>query len=242
MNIHALFWILTSIATLSACASAPPASVGKTMPERAEKNTLSQFAKSDLDRLADLELAENTLALKTLMLKLYKRNPKELAKSTSDRAEVMVDWVFNGGQQHLWQFKEIDKKQDTEAIHLALNKDFQGDRVLAYIVGLQTMVLKAHGGKTDFYLLDSIHPQSIYNAARNVEIAAWKLANSRHDNGELLLLSNEINGTERNLSFEREFGKIIARCDLFALMLAEKSNRLISRISQNIATAAFLPF
>lgn len=227
---------------LDACASAPPTTVGKPMPERAEKNTISQFAKSDLDRLADVELAENTQAFKSLMLKLYKRNPKELAKSTSDTAEIMADWVFNGAQQHVWEFKEIGKKQDVEAIHLALSKDFQGDRVLAYIVGLQTMMLKAHGGKQDFYIVDSIHPQSVYNAARNVEIAAWKLANSRDEKGEPLLLSNEINSQERNLSFEREFGKIIGRCDLFALMLAEKSNRLISRITQNIATAAFLPF
>ena len=238
MKIIALILLLI----LSACASAPPTTVGKPMPERAEKNTISQFAKSDLDRLADVELAENTQAFKSLMLKLYKRNPKELAKSTSDTAEIMADWVFKGEQQHVWEFKEIGKKQDVEAIHLALSKDFQGDRVLAYIVGLQTMMLKAHGGKQDFYIVDSIHPQSVYNAARNVEIAAWKLANSRDEKGEPLLLSNEINSQERNLSFEREFGKIIGRCDLFALMLAEKSNRLISRITQNIATAAFLPF
>lgn len=238
MKIIALILLLM----LDACASAPPTTVGKPMPERAEKNTISQFAKSDLDRLADVELAENTQAFKSLMLKLYKRNPKELAKSTSDTAEIMADWVFNGAQQHVWEFKEIGKKQDVEAIHLALSKDFQGDRVLAYIVGLQTMMLKAHGGKQDFYIVDSIHPQSVYNAARNVEIAAWKLANSRDEKGEPLLLSNEINSQERNLSFEREFGKIIGRCDLFALMLAEKSNRLISRITQNIATAAFLPF
>lgn len=238
MKIIALILLLI----LSACASAPPTTVGKPMPERLEKNTISQFAKSDLDRLADVEIAENTQAFKSLMLKLYKRNPKELAKSTSDTAEIMADWVFNGEQQHVWEFKEIVKKQDVEAIHLALSKDFQGDRVLAYIVGLQTMMLKAHGGKQDFYIVDSIHPQSVYNAARNVEIAAWKLANSRDEKGEPLLLSNEINSQERNLSFEREFGKIIGRCDLFALMLAEKSNRLISRITQNIATAAFLPF
>jgi len=238
MKIIALILLLI----LSACASAPPTSVGKPMQDRAEKNSISQFAKSDFDRLADLELAENTQAFKSLMLKLYKRNPKELAKSTSDKADIMADWVFNAEQQHVWEFKEIDKKQDVDAIHLALSKDFQGDRVLAYIVGLQTMMLKAHGGKQDFYIIDSIHPQSIYNAARNVEIAAWKLANSRDEKGEPLLLSNEINSKDRNLSFEREFGKIIGRCDLFALMLAEKSNRLISRITQNIATAAFLPF
>ena len=212
------------------------------MPDRAEKSSANQFMKSDFDRMADVELAENTQSLRTLMLKLYKRNPQELAKSTTDSAEKMVAWIFDGELQHHWQFAEMQHKQGTEAIHLSFNSDYRGDRVLSFIVGLQTMLLKAHGGKKEFYLTDSVHPQSLYNVARNVEIAAWKLASSRKPNGELYLLSNELNAQERNLTFEREFGKIIGRTDLFAFMLAEKSQRLISRITQSIATMAFLPF
>jgi hypothetical protein len=103
------------------------------------------------------------------------------------------------------------------------------------------MLVKAHGGRIEFYLTDSIDPQSVYNAARNVEIADWKLSNARDENGQLYLLTNEINETERNLSFEREFGKIVGRLDLLAIALAERSQRLISRVTQNLATAAFLP-
>ena len=212
------------------------------MPDRAEKSSASQFMKSDFDRMADVELAENTQSLRTLMLKLYKRNPQELAKSTTDSAEKMVAWVFDGELQHRWQFPEMQNKQGTEAIHLSFNPEYKGDRVLSFIVGLQTMLLKAHGGKKEFYLTDSVYPQSLYNVARNIEIAAWKLASSRKPTGELYLLSNELNAQERNLTFEREFGKMIGRTDLFAFMLAEKSQRLISRITQCIATMAFLPF
>lgn len=212
------------------------------MPERAERSSATQFMKTDFDRMADVELAENTLSLKTLMLKLYKRNPQELAKSTSDPAEKMVTWVFEGELQHHWQFADMQSKQGTEAIHLSFHPDYQGDRVLAFIVGIQTMLQKAHSDKKEFFLTDSIDPQSVYNVARNVEIAAWKLSSSRKPNGELYLLSNELNAQVRNLTFEREFGKIIGRTDLFAFMLAEKSERLISRITQNIATMAFLPF
>ncbi len=212
------------------------------MPDRAEKSSANQFMKSDFDRMADVELAENTQSLRTLMLKLYKRNPQELAKSTTDSAEKMVTWIFDGELQHRWQFAEMQNKQSTDAIYLSFNPDYQGDRVLSFIVGLQTMLLKAHGGKKEFYLTDSVHPQSLYNVARNLEIAAWKLASSRKPTGELYLLSNELNAQERNLTFEREFGKMIGRTDLFAFMLAEKSQRLISRITQSIATMAFLPF
>jgi hypothetical protein len=58
----------------------------------------------------------------------------------------------------------------------------------------------------------------------------------------LYLLSNELNDKEHNLSFEREFGKMIGRTDLYAIALAEKSQRFISRIMQSLATAVFLPF
>ena len=170
------------------------------------------------------------------------RNPNQLAKSTSDNADKMVEWVFEGEQQHHWQFKEIDNKQGTDAIFLAFNPDYQNDRVLPFIVGLQTMLAKAHGNKKEFYLTDNIDPQSIYNVARNIEIAAWKLSTARDAEGNLYLLTNEINDKDRNLSFEREFGKMIGRTDLYAIALAEKSQRLISRVMQSLATAVFLPF
>jgi hypothetical protein len=195
-----------------------------------------------MDRMADVELEENTQSLRNLMLKLYKRNPNQLAKSTADPAEKMIDWVFEGELQHHWQFKEIDNKQGIDAIFLAFDTNYQGDRVLPFIVGLQTMLAKAHGNKKEFYLTDNIDPQSIYNVARNIEIAAWKLSTARDANGNLYLLTNEINDKDRNLSFEREFGKMIGRTDLYAIALAEKSQRLISRIAQSIATMAFLPF
>jgi hypothetical protein len=226
---------------IAACVNNTPLK-GKPIPERSDRSSGSQLAKSDSDRMADVEVSENMQSLRNLMIKLYKRNPHELAKSTSDNIEKMVVWVFEGEQQHHYQFKEIDNKQGTEAIFLAFKPEYTGDRVLAFIVGLQTMLLKAHGDKTDFYLTDTINPQNIYNVARNIEIAAWKLSNARDATGMLYLLSNEMNDKDKNLSFEREFGKMIGRTDLYAMTLAEKSQRLISRVMQNLATALFLPF
>jgi hypothetical protein len=192
--------------------------------------------------MADMELRSNTASLRTLMIKLYKRNPRELAKNDKASAEHMAKWVFENAQQHQWQFSAIDNKQDTTAIFLAFDADYQGDRVLPFIIGLQTMIAKAHNNNTEFYMTDSLDPQKIYNVARNIEITAWKLSNSRDENGNLYLLTNEINVTDRNLSFEREFGKMIGRTDFYAIALAEKSQRLLSRIVQGLATAVFLPF
>ena len=226
--------------SLAACATTSPSPGDKPVPEEEDRSSISQLGKSDLDRIADVEMRENTQSLRLLMTKLYRRNPRELKKSTPDSLEKMVDWVFEGG--HGWRIKRINDLQGVEAIQLALNPDYQGDRVLPLIVGIQTMLIKAHGGKTEFYLTDTLDPQNIYNVARNIEIVDWKLANARDANGRLLLLTNELSESERNLSFEREFGKMIARLDLYAVTLSEKNQRMISRVVQNLTTALFLPF
>ena len=230
---------------LASCAEVPSSGTpanNKPVPAKQDRSTINQLGKGDFDRMADVEIQENSASLRLLMLKLYKRNPHELQKSTSGPAEKMATWVFDGEAQHHYKFEAINNLQDTEAIFLAFKPDYTGDRVLAFIVGLQTMLLKAHGGKTDFYFTDSVDPQRIYNVARNIEIAAWKLSNSRDASDALYLVTNEINDKEKNLSFEREFGKMIGRTDLYAIALAEKSQRLISRVMQNLATALFLPF
>ena len=205
-------------------------------PDRQSGNQLS---KTDFDRMADHEIRENIQSLRSLMIKLYKRNPVELKKSTSEDAEKMVNWVFNGN--HNWNFEAINNVQGNEAIYLTFNEDFKGDRVLPFIVGIYTMLIKAHGGKKEFYLFDSIDPQLLYNASRNVEIAAWKLSNTKDASGKLFLVANEINAKENNLSFEREFGKIIGRTDFIAFTLSEKMERSITRIIQNLATGLLIP-
>ena len=204
-----------------------------------DRQSWNQFGKTDFDRMADHEIRENIQSLQTLMIKLYKRNPSELKKSTSDDAEKMVNWVFNGN--HNWNFDTINNAQSTDAIYLAFNEEYKGDRVLPFIVGIYTMLIKAHGGKKEFYLFDSIDPQLLYDTSRNIEMAVWKLSNSKNSSGKPFLLTNELNGKENNLSFEREFGKIIGRTDFLAFTLSEKMERSIAKIIQNLATGLLIP-
>ena len=140
-----------------------------------------------------------------------------------------------------FRFAELGNVRGTEAILLALKPDYAGDRVFAFGVGLASMVFLSYGGKTEFYLIDTLDAQKLYNCARNIEIAAWKLADARDPRGEPLILSNEIAGDVRNLSFEREFGKMIAYQDVMAQIAAQRTNRTIRRVVQTLATAAFLP-
>ena len=100
---------------------------------------------------------------------------------------------------------------------------------------------RAYDDKREFFLPDTLDAQRLYNAARNVEIAAWKLASTRAPNGELLLLSNEASAPAPNLSIEREIGKLVAYQDTLALVMAQRNNRTIRRFSQGVATAMFLP-
>ena len=205
-----------------------------------DKGSLSQLTKTDFDRMADYEIKENTESLKILALKFYKRNPVELRKTTSDSPEVTVNWLFTS--QHNWKFKEINDAQGIEALNQVFDENFKGDRVLSLITGLYTMLIIAHDNQKEFDMFDSLDPQLIYNAARNVEVIVWRLSTKKKKNGELFLVTNEINSDFQNLSFEREFGKIIGRTDYFAYVLSEKKERFITRAIQGTSLNILLPF
>ena len=74
-----------------------------------------------------------------------------------------------------------------------------------------------------------------------MEIAVWKLSSARNAAGMPLLLSNEMGGSTPNLSFEREFGKIIGSLDTLSKIIADKTNRTVVKVIQTMATAVFLP-
>ena len=205
-----------------------------------DKGSINQFGKSDFDRMADYEIRENIESLKILMIKFYKKNPNQLKKSTSDNAEKMTNWVFNGN--HNWKFKRINNAQGVDALNQVFDDNFEGDRVLSLITGLYTMLIKAHGDKKEFYIFDSLDPQKIYNSSRNFEIIVWKLSSKKNNKGQPYLISNEISSSQANLSFEREFGKIIGRTDYFAFTLSEKTERAVTRAIQSFTAGIFFPF
>lgn len=229
------FVLLTGLCLLTACAGSG------TAPSKATRSNFhpSQLAKTDIDRIAEAHQREIFLSLRLLAEKLYRRNPQELKKGGQASVEAGVARIFEGW--HGWKFPELQGARGTQAIHLAFREDYQGDRVLAFIAGLGNMIQGAFNDKTEFFLTDDLYPQSLHNAARNVEIAVWKLSNARDARGNLLLLSNEGAGPVPNLSFEREFGKIIVSLDVLSKIVADKNNRTIVKVIQNLATAVFLP-
>ena len=223
---------------LMSCSTTNPPRLGNNSPTVSEFK-ISNFAKSDIDRIAEIHQQETLAHLRILMEKLYRRNPREWKKTGNPNLETAITRVFD--DQHNWNFQELNNKRGIDSLYLTFQEDYQGDRVLAFISGLATMVLASYNDKTELFILDDLNPQKLYNSARNVEIAVWKLGNTRDSKGELFLLSNDIDGPVRNLSFEREFGKIIGEQDIMARIVAERNNRSIVRVVQSLATALFLP-
>jgi len=75
-----------------------------------------------------------------------------------------------------------------------------------------------------------------------METALWILNSRRDARGAPLLLSNEITADSRNLSFEREFGKIIGRLDLLASTMTERYRRAAISYVQGLALGPVLAF
>jgi hypothetical protein len=229
---------------LAACTATPvypptAPSTGRRPPPREATFSGSELLKSDIDAVAEVHLRESVASARLLMEKLYRRNPRELRKSGAATPEAAVARAFDPG--HKWRFPELSGTRGIDALQIAFRPDYTGDRVFAFGVGLGSMITQAYDDKTQFYLTDSLDAQRLYNAARNVEIAAWKLANTRGPNGALLLLSNDMSSTAPNLSFEREIGKLVAYQDTLALVMAQRTNRTLRRFTQGLATAVFLP-
>lgn len=220
---------------LAACSSKTPATKGS---PSGTNFTPAQFVKSDIDRVAEAHQRDLFASLQVLAEKLYRRNPKELKKGRLAKPEEAIQRLFGG--RHNWQFPELEGKRGTDAIQMALKPDYGGDRVFAFVAGLGGMMLDAFDGHYEAYMLDDIDAQKLYNAGRNVEIAVWKLSNARDGDGNLLLLSNDT-APPANLTFEREFGKIIGNFDTLSRIIADRTNRTVVKVVQSMATAVFLP-
>lgn len=199
------------------------------------------LAKGEIDRVIDSNRAEVVAGLRRIADKLYRRNPNEWRKAGLPSTEAAVQRLFTGRLE----FPELEGRHEGAAALHAFSASYKGDRVLALMTGLLGMTYAAFEYKDDFYMLDDLNAQKLYNCARNIEIAVWKLASTRKRTGEdshdPILLSNELDPNNPNLTFEREFGRIIGLLDFLAKVVADKRGRAVTRVTQNLATAVFLP-
>ena len=229
--------LLALVMVCAGCKTTPPVN-GRVVPE--QKLTFGQLLQSDPNRMANLELRDNLDALYLLMDKLYKRNPSEWKKGgAASRGEAEAQ-VRDAVDNHK-PLPGLDRR-DTEAMQLALDPHFRGDRVATLTYGIGDMLITAHGGKKTLYLIDGLDAQRVYNASRNIEIAMWLLAQRKDDKGQPLLLSNALSDHDQNLSFERTLGSMVGRTDLVAEFSAEKYRRAVIDFGQSYFGGQFLQF
>lgn len=204
-------------------------------------NGIERLAKSDIDEVIELHQQAVMRDLKKLMVKLYKRNPglrydREL-RDIKASVELTFSRPFNFNYA---EFTHI--KRPTDIVRLALDEQYQGDRVLAFIVGLRRMLMASYDNNTEFFYLTAINQQKLYNSARNIEIAAWLLAKKRDRHGKLLILSDSLADEQRNLSYQRLLGRMIATQDNLAEIISRKTGRIIKTfVVRAAATVVFLP-
>jgi hypothetical protein len=201
--------------------------------------SVASLAKSDVDIVCELTQREALKSLKLLTEKLYRRNPQEYRKAGLESPEAATSRLFD--ELRNWPQSHLARLNWEEHFKLAFLEGYSGDRVYAYMSALTSMVMASYGHKREFFLTDELSAQKLYNSARNVEVAVWKLSNARLSSGARYLVSNSLEGDVPNLSFEREFGKLIAAQDLLALLIEDRTNRAITHTLQSVATFVFLP-
>lgn len=201
--------------------------------------SLGNLMKSDVDMVAEITQQEALRHLKLLTEKLYRRNPQAYRKAGLASVEEATARLTS--QFGRWAESPLAGSRWEDNFRLAFAEDYPGDRIYAFMSALTVMIMASYEHRHEFFLLDELDPQKLYNSARNIEVALWKLSTARLPNGERFILANSDDGESRNLSFEREFGKLIAQQDLLALVMEDRTNRTITRVLQSAATMAFLP-
>jgi len=215
-----------------------------------ENFRVQNFAKSDTDLATDQHMVQIEGYLKELTIKLYKRNPRELKKAPSsqsieDRLAILFPDIPLHDQtieHRRLSFEELNYQEEIDAMELAFDEDFTGDRVFALMTGLTGMIRHSYDYKEEMFFTDRIDPNKLYTSARNVEIMAWRLKMEKQTNGRPFLITSFYNGKIDNTSFERLYGKMIGQQDILAKVIADRDSRSINFFVHSGASMVFLPF
>lgn len=208
---------------------------------------VKNLAKNDVDMIVDQHIAELKQLTDQLTIKLYKRNPRELAKApgkTIDRRLQQLTLTAQdnpSNSRRPYRFAELSHRTGEDAIKVAFDPAYSGDRVFALMVGLKSMLHASYNMQTELFILDKLDQQLLYHSARNLEIINWRLNNVRDAKNKPYLLSNGYHNGIANLSFERLFGKMILIQDMMAKVVAGKNDRAITSVLHSVASTTLLP-
>jgi hypothetical protein len=170
-----------------------------------------------MSKVAQAHQKMSLLEIRNLMHKLYLRNPKELKKGERSFKNVEKFALQTLNEQE--KLEELNYTKGLDSVALAFEKTYKGDRILALIYGMTSILMDAYKNKATVDA-DYLVGKDFYELARNFEIINWKLNHNKQTNGKLYLLSNSLKGgKDRNLSFEHLFGKLISHQEMMVEML-----------------------
>lgn len=199
---------------------------------------IKNLAKSDIDLVADEFIEESRREVRELLVKLYKRNPDQLARIPGMTVEGRLAQLKIA--RGVLDFPELYGLQGIDAMNLTFDPGFRGDRVFALVVGLGGMLRQAYSYKPELFIHDRLNGAALVTSARNVEILLWKLKHTRKPNREPYLITYEYRGVIDNLSFERLFGKLIVLQEMMARIAGDRDDRAVTR-SVHAVSSVFLP-
>jgi len=146
-----LFVCVLLVATLSSCTGSP--------------FQFKNLAKSDVDLAIDNHIAAYKSLCRELTLKLYKRNPRELAKAPGQTVESRLETLFSGQTTNP---AGLHDKQGTDAIELTFDPAYSGDRVFALMYGLIGMLKSTYHFHDEFFSPQKAWTSKTYTTAHEI--------------------------------------------------------------------------
>lgn len=205
---------------------------------------MRNLGKSDVDFVMDVHARQLKVQMVELTRKLYVRNPIQLSKNPSATIDSRIEQIF-GPEESITLpplvFDELGGVTGIDAILLSFDESFEGDRVFAAVVGLSEMLRRSYNHQQEFFIIDSLDEQSLYNSARNIEIFVWRLYHRKDEFGNPLIYTNATTDSGGDISFDRLFTKMVMIQDMMALIVADKTNRGITKVAHGVAQFVFLP-
>ena len=111
---------------------------------------LQNLAKSEVDMIVDQYIKRINALSEELTVKLYKRNPRELAKAASgttveDRLAQLLSYP------RPIRHSELNNLYGVDALQLVFDEQFKGDRVFALMVSITGMVHASYNYRKELY-------------------------------------------------------------------------------------------
>ena len=145
------------------------------------------LAKTGVDPALDAHLNATTNGLDALMRELYRLNPQELEKTPGATVGDRVVQLLPGRLYDDLIFAQLAGKRGIDAMQLAFDPEYIGDRVFALMVGLVSQMRIAYNDKLEFFALHRLDATNLENFATNLEIVQFSLTSQTNASGVPLL-------------------------------------------------------